>query len=113
MTENVNRNLPPELSDDDAELLSAYLDDMLTTAEREALEIRLAGDVFLRAELAAIRRTVDWLNQMPALKAPRNFMISADAVAQDTPPNVVVMPRRNLWLSAAAAVIVVALFGVV
>jgi hypothetical protein len=113
MTENLNRNLPPELSDDDAELLSAYLDDMLTTAERETLEARLAADAFLRTELAAMRQTVDWLNHMPALQAPRNFTISAEAVAQDPPPNVVLMPRRNLWLSAAAAVIVVALFGVV
>jgi anti-sigma factor RsiW len=113
MTENLNRNLPPELSDDDAELLSAYLDDMLTTAERETLEARLAVDVFLRAELAAMRQTVDWLNHMPALQAPRNFTISAEAVTQDPPPNVVLMPRRNLWLSAAAAVLVVALFGVV
>jgi hypothetical protein len=113
MAENLNRNLPPELSDDDAELLSAYLDDMLTTAERETLEARLAVDAFLRAELAALRQTVDWLNHMPSLKAPRNFTISADAVAQDPPPNVVMMPRRNLWLSAAAAVMVVALFGVV
>src|SRR5687767_11996929 len=109
MTENLNRNLPPELSDADAELLSAYLDDMLTTAERETLEARLAVDAFLRAELAAIHRTVDWLNHMPALQAPRNFTISAEAVAQDPPPNVVMMPRRNLWLSAAAAVVVVAL----
>ena len=111
MTENVNRNLPPELSDDDAELLSAYLDDMLTTAERETLETRLANDAFLRAELQAMRRTVEWLNDMPQLKAPRNFTISAETAAQEPPRNVTLMPRRNLWLSAAAVVVV--LFGVV
>ena len=112
MTENVNRNLPPELSDDDAELLSAYLDNMLTAAERETLEKRLDTDAFLRAELQAMRRTVSWLNQMPDLKAPRNFTLRAEDVAQDPPPNVVLMPRRNLWLSAAVAAFVVVLFGV-
>jgi hypothetical protein len=113
MTENVNRNLPPELSDDDAELLSAYLDNMLTAAEREALEKRLDSDAFLRVELQAMRRMVTWLNQMPDLKAPRNFTLSAEAIANEPPPNVVLLPRRNVWLSAAAAAVVIVLFGVV
>lgn len=113
MTENVNRNIPPELSDNDAELLSAYIDDMLTAAERDVLEKRLGDDAFLRSELAAMRQTVLWLNQMPQLQAPRNFTISAEDVAQDPPSNVVVMPRRNWWLSAAAAAVVVVIFGAV
>ena len=112
MTENVNLNLPPELSDDDAELLSAYLDNMLTATEQEVLEKRLATDAFLRNELQAMRRMVSWLNQMPDLKAPRNFTLRAEDVAQDPPPNVVLMPRRNLWLSAAVAALVIVLFGV-
>jgi anti-sigma factor RsiW len=94
-------------------LLSAYLDNMLTAAERETLEKRLDADAFLRSELQAMRQTVAWLNQMPPLQAPRNFTISADDVAQDPPPKVTLMPRRNWWLSAAAAAVVIVIFGVV
>ena len=56
MNENwTSKNPPPELSDNDAELLSAYIDNMLDATEVAALEARLASDAFLRSELAAMR----------------------------------------------------------
>jgi hypothetical protein len=113
MNENwTSKNPPPELSDEDAELLSAYIDNMLDATERAALESRLETDAFLRSELAAMRQMLGWLKTMPALKAPRNFTISeADVKPVAAPPKLVVMPRRNNWqvLGAAAAIFIVAI----
>jgi hypothetical protein len=105
-----SKNSPPELSDSDAELLSAYLDNMLDAPDRAALEARLATDAFLRGELAAMRQMLAWLKTMPQLKAPRNFTISETDV-KPVVPKIVVMPRRNNWqlLSAAAAIFLVVL----
>lgn len=113
MTEKDNRQAMPELSDQDADLLSAYIDGMLGAEEQTQLEARLSQDTFLRSELAAMRQTVRWLNELPALQAPRNFTITPEMVAEPTtqgkPANVIPLYRRG-WFpiaSAAAAVFVV------
>jgi anti-sigma factor RsiW len=109
MNENwTPKNPPPELSDEDAELLSAYIDNMLDATEVAALEARLANDAFLRSELAAMQQMLGWLKTMPQMKAPRNFTIR-EADVKPVAPKLVVMPRRNNWqlLSAAAAIVVV------
>ncbi len=99
------------LSDNDLELLSAYLDGALSEAERAALEKRLQDEPDLRRELARLRATVDLVGTLPTLTAPRDFTLSRR------------MARRpSVWtsasfsaLSAAAAVILLvigaALFG--
>ena len=112
MTEKLNPNRQPELSERDAELLSAYLDGMLTTQEQRALEARLETDLFLRGELAAMRQTVAWMNALPTLKAPRDFTISAEDVKTTVSPKVIPMQNRNLWLTASAAAIVIVIIGV-
>jgi hypothetical protein len=113
MNENwTSKNPSPELSDTDAELLSAYLDNMLDAGERAALEARLATEPFLRSELAAMRQMLGWLRTMPQLKAPRNFTLS-EADVKPVAPKLIVMPRRNYWqLASAAAAVFVVLFGV-
>lgn len=115
MTENPNWKHPPELSEQDAELLSAYIDDMLERAERQQLERRLADEPFLRTELDALRQTVAWIQTLPELQAPRNFTLPAD-MAAPAKPKIVAMPRRkpaSIWMGAAAAAAVfVLLVGV-
>lgn len=111
MTDKLNLNKQPELSDRDAELLSAYIDDMLPADERRNLEARLENDSFLRRELEAMRQTVAWVNALPTLKAPRDFTISAEDIAP-TPRKVIPMPRQNWWFAASAAAIVIVLIGV-
>jgi hypothetical protein len=123
--------MPPEFTDTDVELLSAYLDGMLTDSERAALEQRLAIDPALRRELAALRQTIDLIQALPALKAPRSFTLSPEMLTLPEPQTaepspalnlkkVIVMPvapprrasRRNTWqpaVFAAAAVFVVAI----
>lgn len=67
------------------EMLSAYLDGMLSPRERERLEARLSTDAELRARLESLRRTVALLRQMPAVPVPRNFLLSPAMVAPTRP----------------------------
>ena len=111
-----------ELSSTDAELLSAYLDDMLDDAARLALEKRLENEPGLRHELTALRQITTLINDLPELTAPRDFILTAemlqnnDPIAEE-PPALKVLPRKRKrrqnilpLMSAAAAVFVVA-FG--
>ncbi len=65
----------PALSPADLELLSAYLDDELTPAERAALERRLHEEADLRAELEALRQVVALTRQVSPLRAPRDYRL--------------------------------------
>jgi hypothetical protein len=62
-------------NDQELELLSAYLDGMLTTEERAALEARLANEPALRRELESLRQTVQLMNMLPPVRAPRDFTL--------------------------------------
>lgn len=113
MSDKLNKPPQPELSERDAELLSAYIDDMLEADARANLETRLATDDFLRHELTAMRQTVLLINQLPTLKAPRNFTISAEDVAEKsskTVSKVIPMQNRNWWLAGSAAAAMLVLF---
>ena len=70
----------PNLNDTDYELLSAYIDGVLSDSERSALEMRLRDDSLLRGELNALRQTVSLINQLPTLKAPRDFTLTPEMV---------------------------------
>lgn len=114
MTDKLKQNPQPELSEYDAELLSAYIDEMLSPDEKNELEARLLKDAFLQAELSAMRQTVAWMNALPSLKAPRDFTISAEDVVpveKASERKVIPMQNRNLWIVASAAAIVIVLVG--
>lgn len=106
----------PILSDDDLELLSAYLDDELSATERSMIEQRLQIEKYLAQELEQLRQTQALLRALPLLKAPRDFSLNS---ADFTPskkadlPKVVSFYRRPVLmagLAAAAALILV--FGI-
>jgi anti-sigma factor RsiW len=80
------------VTDQDYERLSAYLDGALNDSERLALETRLSAEASLRRELEALRQTVNLVHQLPPLKAPRNFTL--------TPA--MVRPNRLLIFSTSA-----------
>jgi hypothetical protein len=63
-------------NDQELELLSAYLDGMLTTEERSALEARLANEPALRRELESLRQTVQLMKTLPPVRAPRDFTLN-------------------------------------
>ncbi|QPC83222.1 zf-HC2 domain-containing protein [Phototrophicus methaneseepsis] len=111
---------PYELTNRDAELLSAYIDGELDAEQRAALEARLASNPALRRQLRSLQQTVALVREMPTLRAPRDFTLTADMVGEapavlEAPaevqrPALRLVPRRSPWrmaLGTAAAVVVV------
>lgn len=107
------------LSDNDYELLSAYIDNQLTEAERATLDARLSDEPELQEELDALRSVSMLVGNLPTLKAPRDFTLTADMVADTqatkTPDNIRQLPipvssirKSPLRLFAAVAVVFVA-----
>lgn len=96
--------LDRNVSDQDYERLSAYLDNALSASERADLEARLRSDTALRRELAALRQTVALVHGLPALKAPRDFTLDARLVRPR--PRLLIFPTSAAFsaLASAAAV---------
>jgi anti-sigma factor RsiW len=92
------------LSDDDRLLLSSYIDDQLTPAERNRLEQRLQTEPDLRAELEELRATTMLLRDTPPLVPPRSFTLAPDQARTRR-------PLLSGWvrLGSALAAIVLAL----
>jgi hypothetical protein len=90
------------------ELLSAYLDSMLTPAERASLETRLEGEPALRDRLEGLRWTVQVLADLPEVEVPRNFILSPSMVSAPRPA---VQPRQRRsspafgWATAVATLL--------
>ena len=58
------------------ERLSAFVDDDLTPGERHQVEAHLAVCESCGRELATLRQTINWLQQLPIRPAPRSFVVS-------------------------------------
>jgi len=63
----------PLLTEDDEELLSAYLDHELSSPERLNLEQRLVIEPMLRQQLSELRRTCDLLENLPEVSLKHDF----------------------------------------
>lgn len=74
MMNSSNPNLTP-LAENDLELLSAYLDNQLSVAERVGLERRLAAEPRLRSELEELRATATALRALEPVRPPRSFTL--------------------------------------
>ncbi len=88
----------------DVMLLSAYLDDELTVEERIQFEERLQSDSQLQAELDELRQTIAFIQQMPLLKAPRNYTLNPAEFQPRTRPMIY---RLRPVLAVAAALVMV------
>lgn len=88
----------------DVMLLSAYLDDELTAEERIQFEKRLQSDSQLQAELDELRQTIAFIQQMPLLKAPRNYTLNPAEFQPRTRPMIY---RLRPVLAVAAALVMV------
>ncbi|MCS6880497.1 MAG: hypothetical protein RMK84_13940 [Oscillochloridaceae bacterium] len=73
------------LSDSDLELLSAYIDNALSPAERANLERRLAADPRLRAELEELQTTTRLLRQLEPVRPPRSFTLDPATAPRPAP----------------------------
>lgn len=78
------------LPERDLELLSAYLDNQLTVAERMTLDRRLAAEPRLRAELEELQATTMLLRQLAPVRPPRSFTLD---------PTTAPRPRRFIPMS--------------
>ena len=83
----------------DPVLLSAYLDDEVTTRERDLVENHLVTCEACNLELESLSWTVNLLGQMPQVSPPRTFYVTEAMLEPEVSP---VLPWWDLrrWLSA-------------
>ena len=79
-----------QLSPQDWQQLSAYLDGQLSTTEKERLETRLRTQTNLRTGLEEISQTRAVLRSVPHRKVPHNFTLTRAMVAEQN-------RRRSAW----------------
>jgi len=77
--------LANNLPESDLELLSAYIDNALSAAERVNLERRLAADPRLRVELEELRATTQLLRQLEPARPPRSFTLDPATAPRPAP----------------------------
>lgn len=98
---SAERNISPQ----EYELLSAYIDGELTVDEQQMVEQRLLSDVLLKQELEALQSTVNLIHQLPEMMAPRNFTLTPEMVSTSK-----IIPLRtqrkpyNAYLSLVASI---------
>jgi len=79
-----------QLSPQDWQQLSAYLDGQLSTTEKERLEARLHSQTSLRSGLEEINQTRTILRSVPRRKVPHNFILTRAMVTEQA-------RRRSAW----------------
>ena len=92
------------------DLISAYLDQQVTAEEQQFFERHIAACADCRAQLEATRSMVAALKAMPAVKAPRSFVLPREMAKQ---------PKRSIFAwyptlrlaTALAAIAFVVLFA--
>jgi len=95
----------------DIKILSAFLDNALSTSQQEKLQTRLAQEPELRQKLENLRRTKTMLANLPRVKSPRNFTLTPDMVTVHQPQGSPFFNTLKLATSFAA-ILLVTLFGI-
>lgn len=106
---SAQQNISPQ----DYELLSAYIDGELLDIERKTLEQRLSNEPILQSELSSLRATVNLINQLPTMTAPRNFTLTENMIR--SPKIIPMRPGRashTPYLSLVASITLM-IFGVI
>lgn len=75
-----------QLSSQDMQLLSTYLDNQLSSRERRELETRLRSDASLQTHLESLRRTRGLLRGLPRRRVPHNFILTRAMVQEHRLP---------------------------
>lgn len=91
----------------DVELLSAFLDNQLSTPDRNQLQKRLIEEPGLRRALDELRQTRALLRRSPRLKAPRSFALTREMVIEKATAARLVGSLRTLSLVSAVLLAVV------
>ena len=98
------------LSLQDYQLISAYLDNACSPKERALFEKRLAVEPELLQALQEFKQTRRLLRVMPVRRAPRNFTLSPSQVPAK-PQRFFLVPAMNILATTAAVLIVVVYAG--
>lgn len=100
-----------QISPQDWQLLSAYLDHQLSPREQEHLEKRLRSTPELQNALEGLRQTRAVLRAVPRRKVPRNFTLKPEDVAALAPRRLPrLFPVLSFSSALAAVLMVLALF---
>lgn len=75
----------PDITD---ELLSAYIDGAVTGAEQIAVEQAVQDDPNVAWRLSTLQETVHLLRSLPAMQAPRSFVLTAEQLGKAMPESV-------------------------
>jgi len=75
-----------QLTRQESDALSAYLDNALNHRDRQRLETQLQARPELRAALHELRQTQTLLRQAPVLRVPRNFTLTPEMVGLRSRP---------------------------
>lgn len=98
------------LSSQDLELLSAYLDQELEPVEVERFEAHLSSNADLKIALAEMQKTRQVLRSLPLIRAPRNFTLTPEMVGlKPRKENKTLRWFSGLRLSSALAAILLVL----
>ena len=99
-----------DVTEQDYELLSQYLDKELSPADATRLEQRMAAEPVLQATLTALDHIQNRLQSAHSDLADGPVPQRVAALLQDTPPQIVPLPHRRVanWGFALAASLVVA-----
>lgn len=100
-------SIPPP----DVDLLSAYLDDQLSTGDRAALEARLNAEPTLQDGLEQLRRTVAVLRAVPEVAIPRSFRLDPAKYRRSIPYWARYGTMRAVAMVGSAAATFMILFG--
>jgi hypothetical protein len=93
--------------------LSAYLDGQLSPKESARLEAKLQASAELRAALDGLSQTRNLLRSQPALRAPRNFLLTPKMVGEQRKPvrSFQLFPLMRLASGLAVALFILVLAG--
>ncbi len=101
-------NPKTQLSPQEWQLLSAYLDDQISANERIQIEKKLASEDTFRQALQSLRQTRTVIRSMPRRRVPRNFTLTPEMVAARRMPRLFPVLRFGSAFAAVAAVILFA-----
>lgn len=91
------------------QILSAYIDDQLSSKEKAALEARLEKEDDLQKALEELRQTKTLLRMLPDKRVPHNFTLSPDMVADRLPAASRLFPLFSLSSALATVLLVISI----
>jgi anti-sigma factor RsiW len=98
-----------QINSRDYELISAYLDNQLSSKDHAFFEERLKADPELQKELNEISDTRLILRSLPQRRAPRNYYVTVEAVRPRS--NLKLAPIFGIVSAAASVLLALVIFG--